>query len=119
LSAIIGGKFILKKSLTGFALQSEFVISTNESTEFITGHVIHNPAYTYKFQLKTTLDIKKTIPTILYQPLKSGLVVFSISNFCINKISQTNELNKLSKKKYLLSSANLALIKEGFSKIIK
>ena len=32
------------------------VISTNESTEFITGHVIYNPAYTYKFQLKTTMD---------------------------------------------------------------
>ena len=31
------------------------VISTNESTEFITGHVIYNPAYTYKFQLKTTI----------------------------------------------------------------
>ena len=30
------------------------VLSTNESTEFITGHVIYNPAYTYKFQLKTT-----------------------------------------------------------------
>ena len=26
--------------------------------EFITGHVIYNPAYTYKFQLKTTLVIK-------------------------------------------------------------
>ena len=25
--------------------------------EFITGHVIYNPAYTYKFQLKTTNDI--------------------------------------------------------------
>ena len=25
--------------------------------EFITGHVIYNPAYTYKFQLKTTQDI--------------------------------------------------------------
>ena len=31
------------------------VISTNKSTQFITGHVIYNPAYTYKFQLKTTL----------------------------------------------------------------
>ena len=30
------------------------VISTNKSTQFITGHVIYNPAYTYKFQLKTT-----------------------------------------------------------------
>ena len=26
----------------------------SESTEFITGHVIYYPAYTYKFQLKTT-----------------------------------------------------------------
>ena len=32
------------------------VISTNESTQFITVHVIYNPAYTYKFQLKTTKD---------------------------------------------------------------
>ena len=31
------------------------VISTNESTRIITGHVIYNPAYTYKFQLKTTI----------------------------------------------------------------
>ena len=30
------------------------VISTNEITEFMIGHVIYNPAYTYKFQLKTT-----------------------------------------------------------------
>ena len=31
------------------------VIATNESTRTITGHVIYNPAYTYKFQLKTTM----------------------------------------------------------------
>ena len=32
------------------------VVSTNESRalEFITGHVFYNPAYNYKFQLKTT-----------------------------------------------------------------
>ena len=30
------------------------VISTNESTQIITGHVVYGPAYTYKFQLKTT-----------------------------------------------------------------
>ena len=28
--------------------------------EFITGHLIYNPAYTYKFQLKTTKAILKT-----------------------------------------------------------
>ena len=27
--------------------------------EFITGHVIYNPAYTYKFQLKTTKHCKR------------------------------------------------------------
>ena len=32
------------------------VISTNKSTQIITGHVIYNPAYTYKLQLKTTTD---------------------------------------------------------------
>ena len=26
--------------------------------EFITGHVIYNPAYTYKLQLKTTLNLR-------------------------------------------------------------
>ena len=51
-SALIGGFFFKKR----FALQSEYsnLISTNESTRIITGHVIYNPAYTYKFQMKTT-----------------------------------------------------------------
>ena len=55
LSALIGGKFIFKTNPSQDFLSSlNAVISTNESTEFITGHVIYNPAYTYKFQLKTT-----------------------------------------------------------------
>ena len=54
--ALIGGKFFLKKkSLQDLLSSLNDVISTNESTEFITGHVIYNTAYTYKFQLKTTL----------------------------------------------------------------
>ena len=32
--------------------------------EFITGHVIYNPAYTYKFQLKTTIVYFKTFALI-------------------------------------------------------
>ena len=28
------------------------------AVEFITGHVIYNPAYTYKFQLKTTKSLE-------------------------------------------------------------
>ena len=27
-----------------------------KALEFITGHVIYNPAYTYKIQLKTAID---------------------------------------------------------------
>ena len=42
------------------------VISTNESTQIITGHVIYNPAYTYKFQLKTTLEALMILLCISY-----------------------------------------------------
>ena len=55
LSALIGGKFTLKNPLQDFLSSLNAVISTNESIRMITGHVIYNPAYTYKFQLKTTL----------------------------------------------------------------
>ena len=41
------------------------VISTNESTEFITDHVIHNPAYTYIFQVKTTIAGQKKSKNML------------------------------------------------------
>ena len=44
-----------KKPLQDLLSSLNAVISTNESTQFITGHVIYNPAYTYKFQLKTTI----------------------------------------------------------------
>ena len=59
-SALIGGKFILKNPLQDFLSSLNAVISTNESTRFITGHVIFNLAYTYKFQLKTAKDIEST-----------------------------------------------------------
>ena len=36
------------------------VTSTIESTRIITGHVIYNLAYTYKFQQKTTITLQKT-----------------------------------------------------------
>ena len=29
--------------------------------EFLTGHVIYNPAYTYKFQLKTTYNLVNSL----------------------------------------------------------
>ena len=51
----------LKNPLQDLLSSLNAVISTNESTEFITGHVIYNPAYTYKFQLKTTLFLRENM----------------------------------------------------------
>ena len=53
-SALNGGIFFLNP-LQDLLSSLNTVISTNESTQFITGHVIYNLAYTYKFQRKTTL----------------------------------------------------------------
>ena len=47
----------LKNPLQDLLSSLNAVISTNECTEFRPGHVIYNPAYTYKFQLKTTEGI--------------------------------------------------------------
>ena len=44
-----------KKHLQDLLSSLNAVISTNESTRIITGYEIYNPAYTYKFQLKTTI----------------------------------------------------------------
>ena len=52
--------------ITAFRLESKsckgffFIINfpPMRALKFMTGHVIYNPAYTYKFQLKTTLFIK-------------------------------------------------------------
>ena len=63
LSALIGGKFMLKKCFQDFLSSLKAVISTNESTEFITSHVIYKQTYTYKFQLKTTIIYCKKLKT--------------------------------------------------------
>ena len=48
--------YLLKKNPLQDLLSSlNAVISTNENTRILTGHVIYNPAQTYKFQLKTTM----------------------------------------------------------------
>ena len=51
-------KIYLKKNPLQDLLSSlNSVVSTNESTRIINGHAIYNPAYAYKFQLKTTITI--------------------------------------------------------------
>ena len=54
--------FSKKNPLQDLLSSLNAVISTNESNRSITGHVIYNPAYTYKFQLKTTSDIQHCLP---------------------------------------------------------
>ena len=49
--------FVKKNPLQNLLSSLNAVISTNESTRIITGHVIYNLAYTYKFQLKTTFEL--------------------------------------------------------------
>ena len=52
--SLVENLFLQKNPLQDLLSSLNAVTSTNESTQFITGHVIYNPAYTYKFQLKTT-----------------------------------------------------------------
>jgi hypothetical protein len=44
----------LKHPLQDLLSSLNAVISTNESNRILTGHLIYNLAYAYKFQLKTT-----------------------------------------------------------------
>ena len=58
--------FVNENPLQDFLSSLNAIISTNESTEFIAGHVIYKPAHTYKNQLKTTfVTVKSTgIPSV-------------------------------------------------------
>ena len=89
-SSHIGGKSVkksVKNPLQDLLSSLNAVISTNESTEFITGHVIYNPAYTYKFQLNIFLD--------MYLSKRINLVLDSISTFCKLSFSENIFVNKL------------------------
>ena len=56
-SALVGGKFISSKNPEQELLSSlNVVISTNESTWFITGHMVYNLAYIEILQTTTTHD---------------------------------------------------------------
>ena len=54
--SLVEKKFVLKNPLQDLLSSLNAVISINESTRFITGHVINNSDYTYKFQPKTTKE---------------------------------------------------------------
>ena len=64
--------FVKQNPLQDLLSSLNFVISTNESTQIITGHVIYNPAYTYKFQLKTTYGCASS--GLIQKTLKSHIV---------------------------------------------
>ena len=52
--------FVKRNPLQDLLSSLNAVISTNESTRIVTGHVIYNLSYTYKFQLKTII-VKKIL----------------------------------------------------------
>ena len=56
--SLVENLFLQKNPFQDFLSSLNAVISTNESTEFITGYLIYNLAYTYKFQLKITYLIR-------------------------------------------------------------
>ena len=58
--------------------------------ESITGHVIYNPAYTYKFQLKTTLEMREL--------LVCGRVSKRICNLCHDRALWKNVRKSMEEK---------------------
>ena len=84
--AVFGGKIILKNPLQDLLSSLNAVISTNESTP--TGHVIYNPAYTYKFQLKTTIVVNEYLgrTKMLYPlPLFLETLTYFMFTAAVNK----------------------------------
>ena len=63
------------------SLSLNAVISANESTRIITGRVIYNPAYTYKFQLK---------PPTIYHFIDN--FVFSFQDLLCAQLYQIQEI---------------------------
>ena len=75
LSSLVENLLFQKSPLQDFLSSLNAVISTNESTPIIMGHVIYSLAYTYKFQLKTTYDCLKLkiLIRVNHDQLKGGL----------------------------------------------
>ena len=84
------------------------VISTNESTRFITGHLIYNPAYTYNFQLKTpkvlsTEPMAKTIDSLgQLQNMKNMKIYLVKNSFVDDVISDIESLKEMESLGYKL-----------------
>ena len=65
-------------------------ISTNESAQFITGYLIYNPAYTYKFQLKTIIDEESENTRTFLKRVRST----KMANKNLARIAMQNETTK-------------------------
>ena len=55
---------LFKKNIPDFLSSLNAVISSNESTQILTGHVSRNTAYTYKFQSKTTIVLDLEVDSL-------------------------------------------------------
>ena len=56
--------FLQKNPLQDLLSSLNAVISSNESTQILTGHVSRNTAYTYKFQSKTTIVLDLEVDSL-------------------------------------------------------
>ena len=80
--------------LTGWNILSSLnpVISTNESTLFITGHMVYNLAYTEILQTTTTQNLLKIYDIILRVSvsLQKMKIIASFSEYLIRVLVHTN-----------------------------
>ena len=77
--SLIGGKFILRKSFARFALQPECCNFNQREHSNYNRSCDSNPAYTYKFQLKTIIIvINREGPLLVF--LRAGLALIYSGN---------------------------------------
>ena len=92
-----------KNPLQDLLFSLNAVISTNESTEFTTGHVIYNLAYTYKFQLKTTNMMADIICFEVRVTRKMRIITYLFNKFFQNlRIANRLQRRKIDNKKHSL-----------------
>ena len=72
------------KALKGFF---EINFPPNRALKFITGHVIYNLAYTYKFQLKTTLEFMMLIQLALL--MEEPVTLAMMENMAFGMMAET------------------------------
>ena len=83
--------FLNKNPLQDFLSSLNTVITTNKSSRIITGHEIYNPAYTYKFQLKTTQACSHC--HVESSPKRKEVMSLDIADQCLSVLSNSPSIS--------------------------